>query len=107
MCILTGSVTPFTHHHPIIQPSSAVSWREIFRLDVAWRLAVLTCPTVDGWRISWLHHVHGMQVFERSAMALSLMSMLGIAWFRLSIWKFMSCTNNAFKIIGSSCFSLS
>ena len=43
------------------------------------------------------------QAVDWSTMALSLMSMLKIKWLRLSIWKFISYTNNAFNIIGSSC----
>ena len=53
------------HHHPIVHESCVPHWRDIFRLEVPWRLGVYLQIQQHKVIISWLDAVHGVQVFER------------------------------------------
>ena len=57
------------HSHPVLHPISAERWRDIFRLEVPWRLGLFVQCEGAYCRIHWLHvgHVDPLGVLRGSS----------------------------------------
>ena len=56
----------YEHSHPILHPISTERWRDIFRLEVPWRLGLFVQCHSDSCSIHWLHVAEGFQTFCRA-----------------------------------------
>ena len=56
----------FLHVHPVLHAISTNRWRDVFRLEVPWRLGVFVRCVGDAYSIHWLHVSEGFQTFSRT-----------------------------------------
>ena len=75
----------YEHSHPILHPISTECWRDIFRLEVPWRLGLFVQCEGAYCSIHWLHIVEGFQTFRRAGSLLEVVSKW-VTWIQLEFF---------------------